>query len=187
MSDHFNLALPIYRDAVAPLPDRSAPDPKRAGQRCAATEVSNGVLDVHPVSMAWLTDMSRGTLVHGIRSPAYKEGMETINDRIKRLVEEDPRSQAEIARALGVTRATVGDWVHARSKFIRPDNIDGIAREYGVDPSWLATGKGDPKPPELDPDMREIARYLRVIPPASRAAIKNMVRQIAEDQSIYGR
>ena len=127
MSDHLKLALPVNGDPLTPRMDGCPPDSESLRNGSAAPEVPDDFFDFHPVSMAWLTALSSATVIHAIPNDAYKSGMENINDRIRSLVDSSGRTQAEVARALGVTRATVGDWYHARSKYIRPENLEALA------------------------------------------------------------
>ncbi|CAK0775660.1 hypothetical protein CCP3SC1_70038 [Gammaproteobacteria bacterium] len=47
---------------------------------------------------------------------------------------------AEFGRRVGVTRATVGDWLHGRTAELKGDKLFDVARELGVTPEWLARG-----------------------------------------------
>jgi transcriptional regulator with XRE-family HTH domain len=70
----------------------------------------------------------------------------TLQHRITAALESQKgATQAGLARACGIQRASVHAWVHGPT-----DSIDGkyltTAADYlGVDPHWLATGQGEMK------------------------------------------
>jgi DNA-binding transcriptional regulator YiaG len=85
------------------------------------------------------------------------ENEETMGQRIARLSDAKALSQSELARRLGVTRATVHQWWHDTSPNIRPANLLGLASLLGTDVHYLVFGKnrqpdgGFPKPPPTGP------------------------------------
>jgi transcriptional regulator with XRE-family HTH domain len=113
--------------------------------------------------------------------------METINYRIRDAIQSDPRTQAEIARACHVTKATVNDWMQGRTKNIRPDNLFALADALGVSARWLATGQGSRTDPLKVPAIKTIADVLCYTSLATQNAVANMVRQIADEQATYNK
>jgi transcriptional regulator with XRE-family HTH domain len=65
---------------------------------------------------------------------------ETMGRRIARLREAKGWSQAELARRLGVTRASVHQWENDSSPNIRPVNLLALADILGTDPYYLVHG-----------------------------------------------
>lgn len=55
-------------------------------------------------------------------------------------------SQAELARAVGTTRATINQALGPRNGSLNAENTSAAARLLGVDQHWLATGEGEPQP-----------------------------------------
>jgi transcriptional regulator with XRE-family HTH domain len=51
-------------------------------------------------------------------------------------------TQARLARAVGVTRASVNDWLQGRAVALKPAHLFAVADALGICPRWLATGKG---------------------------------------------
>lgn len=72
---------------------------------------------------------------------AANENEETMGQRIARLADAKNLSQSEIARLLGVTRASVGQWFHDVSPNIRPANLATLAHVLGTDVPYLIWGK----------------------------------------------
>jgi transcriptional regulator with XRE-family HTH domain len=74
--------------------------------------------------------------------------MDTIGDRLKFAL--DAKSDragtrytaSDLARACGVTRQAVSQWILGQSTNIRPDNLICVADWLGVEVRWLATGDG---------------------------------------------
>lgn len=51
-------------------------------------------------------------------------------------------SQAELARRIRVTRASVSVWEHGDVKALKHDNIKALTKLFGVSDDWLMHGKG---------------------------------------------
>jgi transcriptional regulator with XRE-family HTH domain len=96
--------------------------------------------------------------------------MSTLSDRLNAALTGPPRlSQADLARACGVKPPSVSDWISGKTKRLSGSNLLAAARFLGVNPEWLASGKG---PREPGPDtssqsvsldeqrMREAAQFL---------------------------
>lgn len=114
VSDQLNLTLPIQRDFL-PLPDGRLSNPERAGQGSLAPKKLDGVCFLHDViSMAWYTSQGKDTR----HESSYAHGMASYTDitsRITQTMEEMGYTPSALARAVGVTRQTVGDWIKGRT------------------------------------------------------------------------
>lgn len=85
---------------------------------------------------------------HSEEDTEYAYGM--LKDRLKLAMDGPPKvQQVDLARAVGVAPPTVNDWLSGKSKSIRGQYLVKVARELGVSPDWLATGRGPmtPSPP----------------------------------------
>lgn len=51
-------------------------------------------------------------------------------------------SQADLARAAGVSRGTVHGWFDGRPTNLRPRTLFAVADALNVEARWLATGEG---------------------------------------------
>ena len=181
-SNDLNLTLTIQGNRIAPALNRRTPNPERAPKRGFTSEVIDRVFDVHEAnSMAWQTHKASD----GIRGFCYPYNMESINDRLRQLLAEDPRSDAAIARAIGVSRATIGDWKKGRTKDFKLENLFAIADELNVSARWLATGKGPMRDPLQTPKISSVIDALSTVSPTTQDAIAEMVMKIAEDQGSY--
>lgn len=93
-----------------------------------------------------------------------------------------PYQQSTIARALGASRQSVFEWFHGRTPEL--PQIANIAKVFGVDPVWLATGEGEmvPKPlaTGLSKEEHEIIRIYRSAQPARRKALYDMARALGK-------
>lgn len=68
-----------------------------------------------------------------------------LKDRINLALEEGKSrglTQKGLADACGIAPPSVNDWTTGRSSAIKSENIWDAASYLGVDPRWLATGKG---------------------------------------------
>lgn len=59
-------------------------------------------------------------------------------------------SNAELARKAGVSRPTVGDWLHGHTKMMDGDNSAIICDYLQISPVWLFHGKGKSGLEEID-------------------------------------
>lgn len=75
----------------------------------------------------------------------YPESM--LKDRLKAAMEGPPKvRQNALAKAVGVKPPTVNDWLSGKSQTIRGQYLVRVAKELGVSPDWLATGRGEMRP-----------------------------------------
>lgn len=70
--------------------------------------------------------------------------METISDRLKRLMAEHGHSYQYLADKIGVTKGTVSNWVHGQN--IKPSHLEKIAKHHRVSKLWLRDGVENPLP-----------------------------------------
>jgi transcriptional regulator with XRE-family HTH domain len=70
--------------------------------------------------------------------------MSGIGDRIKYLMRLNALTQDEFARAVGVSRGAVGNWV--RGQPIGRESVARIAEQFGTTHDWLELGRGAPPP-----------------------------------------
>jgi len=70
--------------------------------------------------------------------------MKTWNDRLKSIFEENKAlRQSDMARAIGVSAATVSDWINGHIKTIEGENLLNVCEYLKISPAWLQFGKGD--------------------------------------------
>lgn len=93
-----------------------------------------------------------------------------------------PFQQSSIAKALGTSRQSVFEWFHGRTPEL--PQIAHMAKTFGVDPVWLATGEGEmiPKPlaTGLSREEHEIIRIYRTAQPARRKALYDMAKALGK-------
>lgn len=76
---------------------------------------------------------------------AYPLNMDTLAHRLRVALEQAQgraKSQADLARACGVSPAAVTQWMHGDVQTIRWENLAKAADALGVQVQWLATGGG---------------------------------------------
>ncbi|MGS0980993.1 XRE family transcriptional regulator [Burkholderia glumae] len=87
-------------------------------------------------------------------------GMKTLAERIKTAMSAKGMKQVELAAATGLTRGAVSLWVSGGTKTLEGENLVRAARALDVSPSWLATGKGSPRPaPKSEIDLQDNPDY----------------------------
>lgn len=69
-----------------------------------------------------------------------------LGERLAWLLELTGLSGRELAGKAGVSHALVGQIVRGENKETRRDKIEAFARAADVDPGWLLTGAGEPRP-----------------------------------------
>jgi transcriptional regulator with XRE-family HTH domain len=69
--------------------------------------------------------------------------MDTLAQRLARALAGPPKiSQASLARACRIAAPSVNDWLSGKTQTMEAANCFAAARHLGVNPEWLATGKG---------------------------------------------
>jgi phage repressor protein C with HTH and peptisase S24 domain len=69
----------------------------------------------------------------------------TLQERINSLFTDQPsKTNADLARFVGCSRATVTDWRNGKTKKIEGANAYKVASFFAADPEWVQTGKGEP-------------------------------------------
>lgn len=74
--------------------------------------------------------------------------MNTLADRLRYAMEVLPPKKikgVDLARAVGVKPPSVSDWLSGKSKTMEGENLLLAAKYLNVNPTWLATGNGEPK------------------------------------------
>ncbi len=94
-------------------------------------------------------------------------------------------TQADIARRIGVTRATVGDWIHRRATTPRADILFAAADALNVEARWLATGDGPRERCRLNADERAMLTAYAHLTPAERITLRTLANQLAEARADY--
>lgn len=115
-------------------------------------------------------------------------GMETLTDRLAAAVVpllEAGVTQADLARRVGVSRATVGDWLHGRASSLRADTLFAVADALNVEARWLATGKGPRTRQALGSDERAMLNAYAKLTPPERITLRTLANQIADAHGEY--
>ena len=69
--------------------------------------------------------------------------MNTLKERLASAMAGPPQiTQQALADSAGVKQSSVNDWLSGKSQTMRSDNLIAVAKRLKVNPSWLATGKG---------------------------------------------
>lgn len=73
--------------------------------------------------------------------------MTALHERLAELRAENPSiTNAELARAAGVSPPSVSEWFSGETKTLRWTSAQAIAKTYGVSDKWVATGEGSKRP-----------------------------------------
>jgi len=107
----------------------------------------------------------------------------TLGERLAYAIDETGVSQAEVARACGVTHSTVSQWVNGPTKNMKMAYIFAAADRLGVRDRWLAVGSGPMKEERWTPVAREIADYVTRLPERRQYGIKEGFGLSGQQQS----
>lgn len=110
----------------------------------------------------------------------------SITERLNDAFSHSGYSKAELARRLGLTRATIGAWLHGRSVNIRPDNLFALADVLEIEARWLATGQGPRERQVLSREQRRLVDAYHKLDPSEQNAVSVLVGNIAESHQRYG-
>ena len=68
--------------------------------------------------------------------------MSTLSDRVREALVNSGMSQSELARAIGISPASVNGWLSGSTKSLKAETASKAADVLHVDPFWLITGSG---------------------------------------------
>lgn len=88
-----------------------------------------------------------------------------LKDRVNQALDEGKArglTQAGLAAACGIKPPSVSDWVSGKSLAIKSENIWDAATYLGVEPRWLATGKGRMRTTESS-DYEDITGFAQAV------------------------
>lgn len=127
-----------------------------------------------------------------------------MKDRIKEVRKHFGLNQEEFGSRIGIKQQTITAYECGNRV---PSNaaLTSIVREYGVNESWLRTGKGDPFPPlsvkeqiasffgeiegegEANEATRELIEALAKMPPEFRVQFRDYCMEVAKAHSRNGK
>jgi transcriptional regulator with XRE-family HTH domain len=108
------------------------------------------------------THVNYGNQIQGLPYVSMGNDKETMGQRITRLMEARGHTQSSLARAMGLTRATIHQWVKDISPNIQPPNLLHLADELGTSPHYLVFGEYRSEgPPNSDTSATGRHRALR--------------------------
>lgn len=99
-------------------------------------------------------------------------------DKALGLMKNQKLRQADMARALGVSKTTVFNWIN-RDTLPQVDNALKIADALGVSVRYLVTGLDEEQLPH---DIREIVKLCYSMDPVDRQTAYNMLKQFVKGQ-----
>lgn len=111
----------------------------------------------------------------------YGPDAATFGDRLAGAREAAEMTQSQLARRLGVKKATLAGWEHDLSE-PRANRLSMLAGLLNVSIIWLLTGEGDGAPAPNTPsateacDLREALAEMRAIRADMRAASERLAR-----------
>jgi len=71
--------------------------------------------------------------------------MDSFTDRITEALTDSGLKQADLARACGISSASVANWFSGATQSLRGKNLIRVSETLGVNPDWLSSGKGRKK------------------------------------------
>lgn len=110
----------------------------------------------------------------------------TLSERLKVAREKAGLTQAQLARALGISQPSVHDLESGRTKDFRGSTLLKLAKVLRQSPQWLANGEGEllPVPPleVKSPDEDELLTSYRKLSAVERKVVLRMVRALVIDK-----
>ncbi|MEU8473700.1 helix-turn-helix domain-containing protein [Streptomyces hygroscopicus] len=99
-------------------------------------------------------------------------------------------SESAIARRIGVSAATVNQWVHRKrgtGRGPRPENLRKLATEYGIPEARAFEAAGRTVPAELPPDQKQrILDALEQLTADQQRMFEAQIRAVAEGNRSAG-
>ena len=109
----------------------------------------------------------------------------SIGQRIRWAIEERQLTQVEVANRVGLTQATVSNWVTDTSRKPSGPSLLKLANALGISPDWIVTGAGDPFDVSTvwDKGERELLSLYRGMGPKERASLIRHARSVTSSAS----
>lgn len=114
--------------------------------------------------------------------------MSTLKARLEAAMKHAGKKQADLVRATKASSAAVTKWFGDSAKNLKMEHLFAVADECGVDPRWLATGKGqmvrsgkaDPCTHQDLPQRRiDLIRMYGRLPDEVRQPIRSLIETLA--------
>lgn len=103
----------------------------------------------------------------------------SFSDRLQAAMDAEGLNQADLAKAVGLSRAAINQVVSGATKGMKLHNLVAVARALKVRIEWLATGEEPMHPEVITAIDREVLRYLHTIPLAKRQNMIAVMRDMA--------
>lgn len=106
----------------------------------------------------------------------------TIGERIQKKRKEIGMSQAKLARAIGVTRASMSQIESGQTKSPAASTLLLIAATLNASPTWIITGKGPEELRLIMPAESELVETIRKLTPENMAALSAAAQALLNSQ-----
>lgn len=94
-------------------------------------------------------------------------------------MKEEGVSQADLGRALGISRSAINQLIKGSSKDMRPGHLLLTCRRLRVRPEWLVFGEEPMRLDSLTSADRNLLTYYRSLPVSKRATIDALISDLA--------
>ena len=98
--------------------------------------------------------------------------MEIFAKNLKKYIDEAKVSQVDVAKAIGVTKGTVCDWVKCRA-YPRMDKIQLLAEYFGIQKSDLVD---DVKKDEVSEEDQKVLNLFHKVPKEKREFVLSLIQ-----------
>jgi transcriptional regulator with XRE-family HTH domain len=109
----------------------------------------------------------------------------SVGQRIRWLIEERGMTQVEVADKVGITQASVSNWVTDSSRRPSGKSLIALAEALGANPTWILDGSGNPFDVAAvwSAQERELLAAFRAMDPAGRAALLKAAKRVTSSPS----
>lgn len=123
----------------------------------------------------------------GHKDNGYMAGRDT-GFRLRHVRKLRKLTQVQLAKASGVTQASVSDLERGESKSFKGTTLVSIAQTLGVSPDWLASGKGPMELQDhpLSPEAVRVARDWEALAPEIRKSLADTIHNLATAARSFG-
>lgn len=105
--------------------------------------------------------------------------MNTLSERLAYALQDAGMTQADLGRAVGVSRSAISQILAQQCKGMKPEHLIRACRVLRVRPEWLVLGEDPMRPMIVSQQDRLLWSAYQALPPTKQATVASVVRDLS--------